>query len=52
MSTRPQTYAAHRRYHAWFHFIGVPREVLSGELRERNDIKRRISKWRADWLRV
>ena len=145
MSTRSQTYATHRRYHAWFHFIGVPilsinilvklvqavrfpslgaawdmvvaialviaivlarsyaltvqnrvirheertrlqrclpedlraridelktsqlvalrfcsdeelpeitREVLSGELRERNDIKKRISKWRPDWLRV
>ena len=145
MSPRSQTYATHRRFHAWFHFIGVPilsinvlvklvqavrfpsierawdvvvaialviaivlarsyaltvqnrvirleertrlqrclpedlraridelktsqlvamrfcsdeelpqitREVLSGELRERNDIKKRISKWRADWLRV
>lgn len=145
MSTRSQTYATHRRYHVWFHFIGVPilsinilvklvqavrfpslasawdvvvaialviaivlarsyalavqnrvirieerarlqrclpddlragidelktsqlvalrfcsdeelpevtREVLSGELRERNEIKRRIKNWRADWLRV
>jgi Family of unknown function (DUF6526) len=145
MSTRTQIYATHRRFHAWFHFIGVPilsinilvkfvqavrfpsiervwdvvvaialviaivlarsyaltvqnrvirleertrlqrclpedlraridelktsqlvalrfcsdeelpeitREVLSGELRERNEIKKRISKWRADWLRV
>jgi hypothetical protein len=24
MSDRPQTYATHRRYHALFHFIGVP----------------------------
>jgi Family of unknown function (DUF6526) len=145
MSTRTQTYATHRRFHAWFHFIGVPilsinilvklvhavrfpslaaawevvvavalviaivlarsyaltvqnrvirleerarlqrclpedlraridelktsqlvalrfssdeelpeitREVLSGELRERNEIKKRIGKWRPDWLRV
>ena len=145
MSTRSQTYATHRRYHAWFHFIGVPilainilvklvqavrfpslaaawevvvaialviaivlarsyaltvqnrvirieerarlqrclpedlraridelktsqlvalrfcsdeelpefaRAILSGELRERNEIKRRIKNWRADWLRV
>jgi hypothetical protein len=145
MSNRPQTYATHRRFHAWFHFIGVPilsinilvklvqavrfpslaaawdvvvaialviaivlarsyaltvqnrvirleerarlqrclpedlrpridelktsqlvalrfcsdeelpeitRDVLSGELRERDEIKKRISKWRADWLRV
>ena len=140
MSTRSQTYATHRRFHAWFHFIGVhilvklvqavrfpslaaawevvvaialviaivlarsyaltvqnrvirleerarlqrclpedlrarldelktsqlialrfcsdeelpeiTREVLSGGLRERNDIKKRIKNWRADWLRV
>jgi hypothetical protein len=145
MSTRTQTYATHRRYHALFHFIGVPilsinilvklvhavrfpslaaawdvvvasalviaivlarsyaltvqnrvirleerarlqrclpedlraridelktsqlvalrfcsdeelpeitREVLSGELRERNEIKKRVNKWRPDWLRV
>jgi len=145
MSIRSQTYATHRRFHAWFHFIGVPilsinilvklvqavrfpslgaawdvvvaialviaivlarsyaltvqnrvirleermrlqrclpedlraridelktsqlvalrfcsdeelpeimREVLSGELRERNDIKKRIRNWRPDWLRV
>ena len=30
----------------------VTREVLSGELHERNEIKRRIKNWRADWLRV
>jgi hypothetical protein len=30
----------------------ITREVLSGELRERDDIKKRISKWRPDWLRV
>ncbi len=145
LSNRTQTYATHRRSHAWFHFIGVPilsinilvkliqavrfpsiaaawdvvvagalviaivlarsyaltvqnrvirleerarlqrclpedlraridelktsqlvamrfcsdeelpeitREVLSGELRERDDIKKRISRWRPDWLRV
>jgi hypothetical protein len=145
MSMRSQTYSTHRRFHAWFHFIGVPilainvlvklvqavrfpslasawevvvaialviaivlarsyaltvqnrvirieerarmqrclpedlraridelktsqlialrfcsddelpevtREILSGELRERDEIKRRIRDWRADWLRV
>lgn len=26
--------------------------ILSGELRDRKDIKRRIRNWRADWLRV
>ena len=145
MSTHSQTYATHRRFHVWFHFIGVPilsinilvklvqavrfpslasawdvivaialviaivlarsyaltvqnrvirieerarlqrclpedlraridelktsqlvalrfcsdeelpevtQEILSGELRERNEIKRRIKNWRADWLRV
>lgn len=30
----------------------VTREVLSGELRGRRAIKRRIKNWRADWLRV
>jgi hypothetical protein len=30
----------------------ITREVLSGELRERDEIKRRIKNWRADWLRV
>lgn len=30
----------------------ITREVLSGELRGRNAIKRRIRNWRADWLRV
>ena len=30
----------------------IMREVLSGELSDRNEIKRRIKNWRADWLRV
>jgi hypothetical protein len=30
----------------------LTRAVLSGELRERNEIKKRIKNWRADWLRV
>ncbi|MDP9190109.1 MAG: DUF6526 family protein [Acidobacteriota bacterium] len=30
----------------------LTRAVLSGELRERNEIKKRIRNWRADWLRV
>lgn len=30
----------------------ITREVLSGELRGRNAIKRRIKNWRPDWLRV
>lgn len=30
----------------------IAREVLSGELRGRNAIKRRIRNWRPDWLRV
>lgn len=28
------------------------RAVLSGELREPNEIKRRVKSWRADWLRA
>lgn len=30
----------------------LTRAVLSGELRDRNEIKKRIRNWRADWLRV
>jgi hypothetical protein len=30
----------------------ITREVLSGDLRGSNAIKRRIRNWRADWLRV
>lgn len=30
----------------------LTRQILAGELRSQNDIKRRIQNWRADWLRV
>lgn len=30
----------------------LTRQILAGELRGQNDIKRRIQNWRADWLRV
>ena len=30
----------------------LTRAVLDGELRERNEIKRRVQNWRADWFRV
>lgn len=30
----------------------ITRAILSGELRDRDEIKRRIENWRADWLRV
>lgn len=32
--------------------LEITREILSGELRGRKDIKRRIKNWRPDWLRV
>jgi hypothetical protein len=31
---------------------GLTRAILSGELRDRKEIKRRIKNWRPDWLRV
>jgi hypothetical protein len=30
----------------------LARAVLNGEVRDRKEIKRRIRRWRADWLRV
>ena len=47
MSVHPQTYATHRRYHALFHFIGVPILSINAVMKLVHAF--RFPSWMAAW---